>query len=232
MSNVFVFEPFASVGEVVGILTTEGSWIYRVISYAEPLPPSEEGMIKDFGAIENNGTKELQAVELVKMRSNELGQFRFEVLDNIKVSVWQPKGAARFQSKETIAWVTPLTKQKDPTMKMTEFFVYKGDGVFFTVKNDSGEDLTKSRIQFYGWRFVLEDWEAWIKRRQKKLEDALAAVEEEIDRLKRERKESEVRRKRVLLRNLRERLAEVEYELALGEPSKVKRVVATGKGGS
>jgi len=232
MSNVFVFEPFASVGEVVGILTTEGSWIYRVISYAEPLPPSEEGMIKDFGAIENNGTKELQAVELVKMRSNELGQFRFEVLDNIKVSVWQPKGAARFQSKETIAWVTPLTKQKDPTMKMTEFFVYKTDTVYFTVKNDSGEDLTKSRIQFYGWRFVLEDWEAWIKRRQKKLEDALAAVEEEIDRLKRERKESEVRRKRVLLRNLRERLAEVEYELALGEPSKVKRVVATGKGGS
>ena len=232
MSDVFVFEPFASVGEVVGILTTEGSWIYRVISYAEPLPPSEEGMIKDFGAIENNGTKELQAVELVKMRSNELGQFRFEVLDNIKVSVWQPKGAARFQSKETIAWVTPLTKQKDPTMKMTEFFVYKTDTVYFTVKNDSGEDLTKSRIQFYGWRFVLEDWEAWIKRRQKKLEDALAAVEEEIDRLKRERKESEVRRKRVLLRNLRERLAEVEYELALGEPSKVKRVVATGKGGS
>jgi len=83
MSDVFVFEPFANVGEVVGILTTEGSWIYRVISYAEPLPPSEEGMIKDFGAISNNETKEDQAVSLIKMRSNELGQFRFEVLDNI-----------------------------------------------------------------------------------------------------------------------------------------------------
>ena len=232
MSDVFVFEPFASVGEVVGILTTEGSWIYRVISYAEPLPPSEEGMIKDFGAISNNQTKEDQAVSLIKMRSNELGQFRFEVLDNIKVKLAQPKGLARFQSKETIAWVTPLTKQKDPTMKMTEFFVYKTDTVYFTVKNESGEDLTKSRIQFYGWRFVLEDWEAWLRRKQKKLEDALTAVEDEIEKLKRERKESEVRRKRVLLRNLRDRLAEVEYELALGEPSRVKRVVATGKGGS
>jgi len=115
---------------------------------------------------------------------------------------------------------------------MTEFFVYKGDAVFFTVKNESGEDLTKSRVQFYGWRFVLEDWESWLRGKQKKLEDTLTAVEEEIERLKRERRESEVRRKRVLLRNLRDRLAEVEYELALGEPSKVKRVVATGKGGS
>ena len=227
----YVFEPFADIGEVVAILTTEGSWIYRVITYAEPLPPSEEGMIKDFGAISNGETLENQELPLIKMRGNELGQFRFEVLDPIKVKVAQPQGITRFMTKNTVAWVTQLTKERDPSMRLTEFFVYGGDAPTFTVMNDSGSDLTKSRVQFYGWRFILRDWEVWMNERKKKVEEALDKLEEEIERERGPRREAKVRRKRVVLRHLRDELAKIELELAFGEPLEVKRVVATGRGG-
>ena len=231
MTQEYVFEPFADIGEVVGILTTEGSWIYRVITYAEPLPPSEEGMVKDFGAISNGETLENQELPLIKMRSNELGQFRFEVLDPIKVKVAQPQGITRFLTKNTVAWVTQLTKERDPSMRLTEFFVHGGDAPVFTVKNDSGKDLTKSRVQFYGWRFILQDWKEWANERKKRIEEALDKVESEIEEERGPRREAKVRRKRTLLRQLREELAKIELELAFGEPLKVKRVVATGRGG-
>lgn len=149
------FEPICKIEENLGILTTTG-WGYFKAIYIEPLPPSED-LILDFGAIANGGSVKDQEIDLLEMKTDELGQFRFEPLDNIKIKVAQPTGAARFTIKNKVVRVSQLSCARDPSLKHTEVFVFENNNIWFTeVVNDSGADLPASRVQFYGYRYMLE----------------------------------------------------------------------------
>ena len=151
------FVPICEARHNLEILTTDGLKYFTAI-YIEPLPPGED-MIHDFGAIANGSTLDDTEIEMLEMKSDELGQFRFEPLDNIKVKVMQPRAATRNAIKNTIARVSMLSCMRDPSLKSTEFFVYQSDNVYMAPTNNSGEALTASRVQFYGYRFILKNWE-------------------------------------------------------------------------
>jgi hypothetical protein len=149
------FVPICEIEQNLAILTT-GGWEYFKAIYIEPLPPSED-MIMDFGTITSGSTAEDTKIEMLEMKTDELGQFRFEPLDDIIVKVMQPQAATRNAIRNTVARVSMLSCKRDPSLKHTEFFVFEGDTVYMAPTNNSDNDLAVSRVQFYGYRIVLEE---------------------------------------------------------------------------
>ena len=226
------FEPVIEIDQNLTVLTEDG-WKDFVVGYIEPLPPSED-FVKDFGVLADDGTATDQEITLTEMKDNELGQFRFEPLDEINIKVGQPQAAARFSIKNKVVRVTRLSTIRDPTLKHTEFFVFEGNNVYFTeVKNESGGSLAKTRVQFYGYRFVLKDWLEIARRNKSQLERAITNVDGEITDLKAKHgTPGEIRYNERLFERLNRDLIDLDVELLLGKPKRSTRVVATGKTGA
>lgn len=149
------FDPICKIKENIGVLTGDGEKYFKVI-YREQLPASED-LIVDFGAIADDGVDADNEITDIEMNSGELGQYRFEPLDPIKVEVKQPMAASRFSIKNTVVRVSQRSVINNPTLSDTEFYVFENDNVYMTATNNSGAALTKSRVQFYGYRYILEE---------------------------------------------------------------------------
>lgn len=226
------FEPIIDIDQNVSVLTEDG-WKDFVVGYSEPLPPSED-FVKDFGVLADNGTATDQEITLTEMKSNELGQFRFEPLDEINIKVGQPQAAARFSIKNKVVQATRLSAIRDPTLKHTEFFVFENNNVYFTeVKNESGGSLAKTRVQFYGYRFVLKEWKETARHNKSQLERVITNVDEQIADLKQKNgTPREIRYNERLFERLSRDLIDLDVELMLGKPKRSTRVVATAKTGA
>lgn len=226
------FEPIIDIDQNLSVLTENG-WEDFIVGYIEPLPPSED-FVKDFGLLADDGTATDQEITLVEMKNNELGQFRFEPLDEINIKVGQPQAAARFSIKNKVVRVTRLSTIRDPTLKHTEFFVFEDNNVYFTeVKNESGGSLAKTRVQFYGYRFVLKNWLTTAKYNKIQLEGAITGIDEKIADLKvKHGTPREIKYNERLFDRLSRDLIDLDVELLLGKPKRSTRVVATGKTGA
>ena len=134
----------------------DNKWNYKRILYYEPLPPSSD-LIKDFGSISNGDTVENIKLDLLEMENDEFGQFRIKVLDDIKVKFSQPKASARFSTKDVVVKIDKFSYIHDPTLKMSEFYVFEDKYPRVDVSNNSGVDLTVSRVIFYGYRYITEE---------------------------------------------------------------------------
>jgi len=152
-----MFKPIRKINEYISVWY-DSKWHHFNIIYIEPLPPSYD-TIKDFGSISNGSSLSNQKLDLIELDDLELGQFRFKVLDDIQVTVFQPKASKRFAIKNTTIRVDKLSQLYDPDLEFSEIFVYKDKYPYVDVENNSGEDLSKTRIIFFGYRFVLEELE-------------------------------------------------------------------------
>lgn len=218
------FEPAVEIDQNLTVLTESG-WQHFVLRYAEPMP-SETPMIKDFGALAKDGTVTEQEIDMLEMKDNELGQFRFEVLDDILIKVAQPSAAARHSIKNTRAQVGMMTKVKDPELKSTEFFVFENNNVYFEeVKARAA--LAKTRVLFFGYRLVLKNWLNVATANRNNLLTLIESVE------KREPiEDKKPRYPDKLVDQLRRNLVDAEMELLLGKPKRTTYVVATAKTGA
>ena len=227
------FEPVVEIDQNLAVLTETG-WQYFVVGYIEPLPPSED-FIKDFGLLADDGTATDEEITLVEMKTNELGQFRFEPLDEINIKVAQPSAASRFSIKNKHVRVTRLSALRDTTLKHTECFVFEGDNIYFPeVKNESGASLAKTRVQFYGYRFVLKEWLEAAEYNKSKLNEMIENIDKRITGL---RSSSgavgrEVKYQERLFDKLNKDLLELDVELLWKKPKRATYVVATGKTGA
>ena len=147
-------ENICNINDIIAVYY-DGKWNYKSVLYVEPLPPSDT-LIKDFGAISNGDTKENVKLDILGMESNELGQFRIQVLDDIKVKFFQPRASARFVTKNVVVEIDKYSAIFDPELKLSEFFVFGGRYPRVDIRNNSGEDLTKTRVVFKGYRYVTE----------------------------------------------------------------------------
>jgi len=116
---------------------------YKVV-WLEPIPL----LIHDFGSIAAGKAKDKVKVETLKMPKSELGHFRFKVLDDVEVELYQPKATARF------ATVTEVGKVD--FRAFGEVFVWEDAVPYMTVRNPTRYDLPMSRVAFSGYRLQLE----------------------------------------------------------------------------
>ena len=140
------FEPVALPNEKICLLPDKK--YYRVV-YVEQLPVVE----KDFGAITAGNTLTDQEITELQMNKNELVQVRIEIVDDIEITVKQPKSVTRFTTKTTTFKINKYVSLTN----LSEIFSFEDTPkIYFDVKNISGGDLSQSRIRFYGFKYVLE----------------------------------------------------------------------------
>lgn len=155
------FIPAVSIDQNYAVLTTSGTWRYYSTIYVEPLPASLD-LIKDFGSISSSSVSRANEITILEMEGSaktetdisEVSQLRFYPLDDIAVTVKQPNAMGRFKTKTTEIRVDYNTMNVDPSLKSTEVFVYEDDVLFMDVYNLTQYNMTKTRIQFFGWRIV------------------------------------------------------------------------------
>lgn len=130
-------------------------FLYRVTGVEAVQPAS--GMIVDFGTIAAQATTSDQSLQTpLELGQNELGQFRIRVLDDIRLSVFQPRQAGRFTIKRVQTQVGLLGRINDPCGHLTEFYTYRDEYPFVDINNPGDSELVITRAAFYGFRYKVE----------------------------------------------------------------------------
>lgn len=147
--------PLAGPNENVLVHRDSLWFLYRVTGVEAVQPAS--GMIVDFGTIAAQATTSDQSLQTpLELGVNELGQFRIRVLDDIRLSVFQPRQAGRFTIKRVQTLVGLLGRINDPCGHLTEFYSYRDEYPFVDINNPGDSQLVISRAAFYGFRYKIE----------------------------------------------------------------------------
>ena len=148
--------------ETVGIWVNKIYKFYKVL-YIEGIPQSDP-MVLDFGALAAQTPTAITQLALLEMPDLEFGQFRAFVSDDIAASLWQGRSDGRYKVNNRNGRLTRFTDLRDPCGHTTEFYVHEDDFAFMQVLNPTDYALAQTRMNFYGFRYVLEvlkgyDWD-------------------------------------------------------------------------
>jgi len=152
----FYFEPVALIDQNIVLVEERERRPFRVL-FLEPLQPT----IKDFGSI-GAASPPVPAVlkdkelDVLKFANNELGQLRHAPLDPVYYELLEPAGVARFVAKGEVTRVGPEVWRLDPHLQRTEIYRYQDTSIKLNIYNMKRYGLAKTRIIFYGYRFILE----------------------------------------------------------------------------
>lgn len=155
--------PVAKVKENLAIWVVN-SWTRYSVEFVEPIPRSGPYTVDLVIAGNNNvpvaagGTINASVLTLLQMNDDELLQIRWEPIDDVEGRLWQLGRLARFNSKGGQAAVSLLTKQYDPFLASTQFFILGRDkdpqiGCF----NPLGVAQPTARFIFFGYRYTLKE---------------------------------------------------------------------------
>jgi len=150
--------PLALVDEWLGIWLMTQWQCYKVMHY-EPIPRSRQ-FIQDFGAVGAGlwtGNTNTQAILQQRLSPPEAMQLRFYPLDDIEVMFFIGNADTRFMTARQTARADLFTMQVDPFLHSTEVVVLTNSQPFINVFNPTGVALVQSRVQFFGYRYALED---------------------------------------------------------------------------
>lgn len=149
------FVPIAKPNENIAVIGARGKnniKYYRVVA-VEPLPLFE----KDFGAINAGETLREKEVEELYVNEGQLAQYRIRLVDDVELYIKQPKSDTKFSTKKGTFKITRDIAGTD-FVNLTEFYVFEDQTVLFDVKNPSSTtNLTQSRVQFAGFKYILEE---------------------------------------------------------------------------
>jgi hypothetical protein len=147
--------PIAGIGQNILVYKQKKYFLYNVV-YREGLPYSAPLMM-NFGAIAAGATLAGQSLQnILEMPDNQIGQFRMQVLDDVQVTLWEPRSNGRFQLKNNIAQVSAYTALQDSCGHTTEFFVHEATWPFVDITNPRVAATVTARIAFYGFKYVVE----------------------------------------------------------------------------
>lgn len=152
-----MFESKAKINDTIAIWYG-GKWNYNIVNYIEPLPPSNT-LLHDFGSISNGSSVTNVKLSFLDMNTDELGEFRLKVLDDIKIKFSQPTVSGRFITKSSVVELDKYSAMFDASLKLSTIYVFEDGHPLVDVTNDSGVDLTKSRIIAMGYRYALTEIE-------------------------------------------------------------------------
>jgi len=145
------FEPVVNIGDIIKVLgVAELRDKFFEVVWIEPAPMVEH----DFEELSSGEESGDTVIDELKLDEGELGQWRLTVVDNLYIK------SLRIGGRNMI----PLWSTKDDRGKidrsieylnMTEFWTYKNIDVYMNVV--ANEDLTTSRVRFYGWIYSIEE---------------------------------------------------------------------------
>lgn len=156
--------PIAKIHQDLGILT-EGSYRYFHINYMEGLPRSRP-LIIDMVALNNAANipayspLNAQVVRALQPGGNdkmkELLHLRWEPLDDVEGNLFELNNQGRFSAQGVFASVTRFSRDQDPWLAATTFFVL-GINKDATIQayNPNGVALPRARFVFWGYRLLV-----------------------------------------------------------------------------
>ena len=149
------FDPVARYGQNLAILS-QGQIGYWRVRFMEGMPPGPASVI-DFGSITGGSASTKAAQSVLQVDDNYLLHLRMKCIDDVSVRLYELGGTGRFWAKNWQARASKLTPAYDPTMRSTEFFImgFNRDAQFEVV-NPWDTTQARSRVMFWGWKYILE----------------------------------------------------------------------------
>ncbi|RJQ43382.1 MAG: hypothetical protein C4534_08270 [Gaiellales bacterium] len=150
--------PVAKPGENVLLVALNHYSLYE-IAYIDTFPVSGQTII-DVGALAASFTpagSNANSSPTLDLGAGQLGQWRFQVLDDIVVSVAQP-AAARHSLRLAPSNISAFTHLMHPDDEPTEMFTFEQQldtSIAFTVRNPRPVAIAQSRLMFYGLKYIL-----------------------------------------------------------------------------
>ena len=181
-------QPVCRIKENLSILT-QGRWAHYRADFIEPLPPSSPLIVETITAsgatvLAALGTIARRVVAILQVNDLEFLQLRGEPLDYVEGIITEIS-QGRFQTRNVQARLSPMTRQWDPDLVTTSFWVmgFQRD-MQLEVRNLLNYATPHARFLFFGYRFLLKPWEE-IKtfnqtQKDKLAEGDLATVKELI----------------------------------------------------
>lgn len=153
------FEPIAKPSENVCIIGAEGKGnteYYKIVAI-EPLPFYEH----DFGAVNAGQTLKDQEVKALYLNAGQLAQYRIRLVDDVELQLKQPKSDTKFTTKsgefKISRDIAPIFHCRTDFTNLTEFFVFEDQSILFNVTNPSDSNIGSSKVQFAGFKYILEE---------------------------------------------------------------------------
>lgn len=146
-------EPIVLPGETVGIWVTKQYEFYEV-DYIEGIPRSDPVEF-DFGAIPAVGTTAITQLTFLEMPTEEFGQYRAAVIDDISVILYQGRADQRHKLQNRVATYTKFTELFDPDGHAGEFYVFEHNWAFGQATNQTDYAVITARMAFWGFRYVV-----------------------------------------------------------------------------
>lgn len=155
------FVPVAKIGENYSIINAQGSERFYETVYVEGLPPSLD-LIYDGGSLASGSTDSSNKMTILEMEGSaktetdlsEVFQVRMRILDDIAVTVKLPAAQSRWKTRNDEIRLDYNTEIHDPSLATTEVYIGEDDTIYVDIYNPTQYTLSKTRIQFFGWRIV------------------------------------------------------------------------------
>ena len=148
--------PLAGVNESL-LVHRQNMWFLYRVTGVEAVHPSP-ALIVDTGAVNAAATTRDQSLQTpLELGEFELGQFRMRVLDDVRLTLYQPRQAGRFTVKRAQATVTLASRIADPCGHLSELYVYKDEYPYMDVNNPTDSNLLITRATFWGFRYKVQE---------------------------------------------------------------------------
>jgi len=144
------FEPVAQIDQFIKLIPDNA--FYKV-TWIEPIP----AVIKDFGPMSALSSLTDQEVEEIYLDDGRLGQYRAIPIDDVYITVSQPRAAKKYALRNYTSSLTQLAVPMYPDLNILEFFQMEDREIYFTVVNPLYANQPSSRVMFAGYQFELEE---------------------------------------------------------------------------
>lgn len=151
---------------------------WRQVVFLEPIPPFQ---FLNIGAIAANTTSARTQATNLRMPSNEFIQIRWWPLDRAQVRISLPSAVAKHSLLNIQANVQDTIIYQDPTLAMTEIFIWEDNNPAFEAINFSDYALNFCRLMGMGYRFVTRPLgEATVAKIEKVIKEGGDGTEQQV----------------------------------------------------
>jgi hypothetical protein len=138
-------------------------WQYYICEYQNPIIPGDQTVVDliptatpAITQIAGLGAVAAQLVTIMQMDPDDFIQARFEPLDYVAGQVWEAGGQQLQKAKNIHSDITPMTRQWDPYLASSTFFVYGiNHDMRLGVRNIMANPIYRARFQFWGCRMII-----------------------------------------------------------------------------
>jgi len=145
-------KPIALVDEYLQVYD-EGEWKYFKVTYIEPIQPFQ----RDFGSLAAGTTTGDKDIEELKLGVGWCAIVRVVLVDDLQVTVKQPKAKTRYVVGEKISTYLTALNEVLGLRHLTELCILEDRVPIFDIKNPTKYDVPISRVVFYGLKMEVEE---------------------------------------------------------------------------